>query len=76
MDLHGLLWDSFTFLYVDDVCTSQEIHLWTSTASYGIALLFYIDDVRTSQKTHLRASTACYGESFTFLYVDYVRTSQ
>jgi hypothetical protein len=35
MDLHGLLRDSFTFLYVDDVRTSQEIHLWISTACYG-----------------------------------------
>jgi hypothetical protein len=32
--------------------------------------------MRTSQETHLWASTAWYGESFTFLYVDDVPTSQ
>jgi hypothetical protein len=29
-----------------------------------------------SQETHLRISTVCYRDSFTFLYVDYVRASQ
>jgi hypothetical protein len=27
--------DSFTFLYVDDVCISQETHPWASMACYG-----------------------------------------
>jgi hypothetical protein len=42
MGLHGLLRDRFTFLYIDDVPPSQETHLWVSTASYGVDLLFYI----------------------------------
>jgi hypothetical protein len=59
-------WDSFTFSYVDDVCTSQEAQ--TSTAWYGDSFTFlYVYDVCTSQEAH--ASTACYGENNTFLYV-------
>jgi hypothetical protein len=49
MGLHALLRDNFNVLYVYDVRTSQETHLW--------------------------ASMPCYGDSFTSLYVDYVRTS-
>jgi hypothetical protein len=34
------------FLYVDDVHTSQETHLWASTGCYGERFLFlYVDDV-------------------------------
>jgi hypothetical protein len=50
--IYGLLRESFTFLYVDDVRTSQEVYRpsWPVT---GIALLIYIYiyiyDVRTSQ---------------------------
>jgi hypothetical protein len=52
--LHGLLGDSITFLYVDDVLTSQETHLWASTACYGDSFTFsYVDDVRTSQEIYL-----------------------
>jgi hypothetical protein len=62
--------DNFTFLYVrvDDVDTSQETQLWTSTACYGNSFTFLyvrVDDVRTSQETRLWASTACYGYNFT-----------
>jgi hypothetical protein len=65
--------DSFTFLFVDDVHTSQETHLWVSTACYGDTFTFvYVDDVHTSQETLLWASTARYGDSFTFLYVNYI----
>jgi hypothetical protein len=40
------------YLYVDNVRTSQEIHLWVSTACYGDSTTFlYVDDVRTSQET-------------------------
>jgi hypothetical protein len=68
-----IVWTMF-FLYVDDVGTSQETHLWASTACYGVLYFLYAYDVRTSQGAW--ASTACYGNSFTFLYVDDVRTSQ
>jgi hypothetical protein len=34
--------DSFTFLYVDDVRTSQETHLWASRPDTGVALSFYM----------------------------------
>jgi hypothetical protein len=68
--------DSFTFLYVDDVCTSQE----TLTGLIGLLrnsfTFLYVDDVPTSQVRHPWASTACYGDSFTFLYVYDVPTSQ
>jgi hypothetical protein len=47
--------DSFTFLYGDDVRTSQEAH--ASTACYEESFTFlYVDDIRTSQEAH--ASTA------------------
>jgi hypothetical protein len=61
--------DSFTFLYIDDVRTSQETHLWPSTAYRGIALLFFV------YIAHLLAFTAHYVDNFSFLYLDYVRTS-
>jgi hypothetical protein len=32
MDLHGVLRGSCTFVYVDNVRTSQETHLWASAA--------------------------------------------
>jgi hypothetical protein len=34
--------DSFTFIYVDDVRTSQETHLWAFTACYGDSFTFYL----------------------------------
>jgi hypothetical protein len=38
--------NSFTFLYADDVRTSQETHLWASTACYGYSFTCsYVDDV-------------------------------
>jgi hypothetical protein len=50
--------DNFTFLYVDDVLTSQGTHLWTSTACYMENFTFlYVDDVRTSQDTPPRRVT-------------------
>jgi hypothetical protein len=55
--------DSFTFLYVDDVCTSQETY--APTVSYGESFTFlYVDDVYTSQETY--APTVSYWDSFTF----------
>jgi hypothetical protein len=43
---------SFTYYYVDHVRTSQETHIWASTACYGHSFTFlYADDVRTSQET-------------------------
>jgi hypothetical protein len=48
-------WNGFTFLYVDDVRTSQETQ--ASTTCYGIVLLFFsfffVDNVHISQETHL-----------------------
>jgi hypothetical protein len=68
--------DSFTLLYVDDVRTSQETHLWASVARYEDSFtIVYVDDARTSQETHLWASTACYRHNFT-LYRDIKKTSQ
>jgi hypothetical protein len=67
--------DGFTFVCADDVRTSQETHLWASTACYMDGFTFlYVDDVRTSQETHLWSSTACYRDGFTFLYADDVCT--
>jgi hypothetical protein len=66
MGLHGLLRDNFTFVYVDDVRTSQEARPLT-----GIALPFIC-----RRCSYLTGSTTCYGDSFTVLYVDDVRTSQ
>jgi hypothetical protein len=50
MGLHSLLNDSFTFFCVDeDFRSSQEAHLWASTACYRDSFtLVYVDDVRTS----------------------------
>jgi hypothetical protein len=45
--------DRFTFLYVDDVRTSQQTHV---RASYEDNVTFlYVDDTRTSQQTHVWA---------------------
>jgi hypothetical protein len=65
MGLYGLLRVSFTFVYVDDVHTSQETHLWASTCCYGNSFAFLYVDVRTTQETQLWASTGCYGDKFT-----------
>jgi hypothetical protein len=68
MCLHGLLrgWLYF-FVYVDDVRTSEETHLWAFSACYGDTFTFlYVYDVRASQETHLCDSTACYEDSFIF----------
>jgi hypothetical protein len=55
--------DSFTFLYVDDVRTSQETQ--ASNECYEDSFTFlYVNDVRTSQET--QASNACYEDSFAF----------
>jgi hypothetical protein len=44
--------DSFTFLYVDDVRTSQETQAFI--AYFGDSFTFlYVDDVRTSQETSI-----------------------
>jgi hypothetical protein len=61
--------DGFTFLYVDDVCTSQERHVCVSIACYRDGFTFlYVDD-GTLQETHLWASTACYWDTFTFALI-------
>jgi hypothetical protein len=65
--------DSFTFLYVDDVRTSQEAQASIACNLDSLTFL-YVDDVRTSQEA--QTSIACNLDSFTFLYVDDVRTSQ
>jgi hypothetical protein len=54
MGLHGLLRESFTFLYVGDVRTWQETYLWASTGCYGNNFTFlYVDSVRMSHETYL-----------------------
>jgi hypothetical protein len=65
MGLHDLLGDSYTVLYVDDVRTLQETHIWASTACYGNNFTSsYVDDVCTSQETQLWASTALRKHSY------------
>jgi hypothetical protein len=65
---------SFTFLYVDNVTTSQQTQ--TSTACYGDSFtVLYVYNDLTSQEGHLCASRACCCDSCTFLYAD-VRTSE
>jgi heterodisulfide reductase subunit C len=62
MDMHGVLQFSFTFVYVDNVRTSQETHLWACTACYGDSYAFvYVYNVRISQGNTLWTCTACYG---------------
>jgi hypothetical protein len=56
------------FLYVDDIRTSQETCLYSSTASYREGFSFlYVNDVHTSKETLLCDSTASYGHTF-FLF--------
>jgi hypothetical protein len=70
MDLQVLSGDSFDSLYVDDVRTSEETLLWTSTACYGDSFnSLYVDDVRTSEESLLWTSTACYEDTFTLLSI-------
>jgi hypothetical protein len=46
--------DSFTFLYIDHVRTSQETRLWSSMSCYGDRFIFlYVDDDCISQETYL-----------------------
>jgi hypothetical protein len=52
MGLHGLLRDSFSVLYVNDVRTSQETHVWASMSCYGIALSFYMLMMFVPHKNH------------------------
>jgi hypothetical protein len=55
--------DSFTFLYIDDVHTSQEAQ--ASTACYEDSFTFlYIDDVHTSQETHMSRHSLLLGELY------------
>jgi hypothetical protein len=64
--LYRSLWPvtEIALRFVDDVRTSQETHLWASTACYRDSFtVLYVDDVRTSQETHLWAYMACYGDS-------------
>jgi hypothetical protein len=59
--------NSFTFLYVDDDDTSQETHLWASTACYGDSFtLLCVDGAHISQEASPWAIWACYRDSFTF----------
>jgi hypothetical protein len=75
--ISDLLRGQFYLLYVDDVRTSHETHVWASTAYYRNSFtVLYVDYVRTSHETHVWVSTAYYRNSFTVLYVDDVRTSQ
>jgi hypothetical protein len=54
MDRYG---DSFNWLYVHDVRTSRETHLWASTACYRNSFTFiYVNDESTSQETHISAT--------------------
>jgi hypothetical protein len=69
--------DSFIFVYLDNVHTSQETLVWVSTPVRGTAFIyFYSDDVCTLQETHVQIFTVCYVDNFTSLYVYDVRTSQ
>jgi hypothetical protein len=43
---------------------------------WGWLCILYVDEFRTSQEIHLPPSALFYGNSFTFSYVDDVRTSQ
>jgi hypothetical protein len=46
--------DCFTFLYVDDVRTSQETCIYASMVCYGNNFTSrYVDDVGTSQETYI-----------------------
>jgi hypothetical protein len=63
--LRGLL---YSFIYIDDVRTSEETRICASTTCYGDSItLFYIDDVRTSEETRVCASTTCYGDSCLYI---------
>jgi hypothetical protein len=65
MGLYGLLRRWLYILYVDIDRTSQEIHVWASTACYGDSFSFlYVNYVRTSLETHVWASTAFYEDNF------------
>jgi hypothetical protein len=59
--------DSFTFLCVNDVRTSQEISEYASMAYYGNSFIFiYVDDIYILGRAHLLDHSACYRDSFTF----------
>jgi hypothetical protein len=59
MVFHGLLVDSVTLLYADDVRTSQKSHLRALRPVMWIALFLNVHDIRTSEDIYLWSSTAC-----------------
>jgi hypothetical protein len=50
---HTYYRDSYTFLYVDDVRTSQETHLQASTACYGDIFTFQYLNVELHLRTFM-----------------------
>jgi hypothetical protein len=63
-------------MYIDSVWASPETHILTSTACYVDRFPCYMYMMFLPHRKHSWASTTCYWESFTFLYIDDVRTSQ
>jgi hypothetical protein len=65
--LHSLLRRYF-YLFVDDICTSDETYLWFATSCYGGRFTsLYVDDVRTSQETNVWTFTACYEDNISLI---------
>jgi hypothetical protein len=52
MSLQGLLQDSLTCLYVDDVRTSQETQVWAYTTCYGDNFNFEVYMLFVHRKKH------------------------
>jgi hypothetical protein len=57
--------DGFTFLYANDVRTSQETPIDLRGLLQGWLYFLYINNICTSQETHLWASAAYYGADIT-----------
>jgi hypothetical protein len=66
---HG---DSFT-LYKQMMFVSHNKHTLDLHCLLQEITLSYVDNIRTSRDTPMRPTAYC-GDSFTFLYIDYVRT--
>jgi hypothetical protein len=74
MGLHGLLRGQLNFLHVNDIRTSQETYLWTSTTCYAVRFTLYM------QRIFVPGRKYAYGPprpvtGLSLFFVD-VRTSQ
>jgi hypothetical protein len=66
VDIRCLLRGSFYFLYIDDIRTSQETYLYTSTACYGDSFTFHMWIMLVPHREHIYKHSLSVIEFFIF----------